>query len=151
MVKRVLEEKWVAPEDREEFRRYIRSLNLYEDPFCKLNSVANLSSALGSEIGSVEMNQSKICKVLEKIREVSDECRNCLETFVLRSNIENYQMFPNSSTFGFDFNAIERSVELVNDTRTVATIKTLKAHRAIILRENGSNSPFPAQIHTHIS
>jgi len=42
---------------------------------------------LESERGSTEVNTGKISKVLEKIREVAVRCRNCLETFVLASNI----------------------------------------------------------------
>ena len=93
------------------------------------------------------MNIGKLSKVLEKIREVGTRCRNCLESFVLSSNIEQYIAVPNTVSYGYDFNTIDRSVELLNDQKTIGT---LKARRAIIVRNN-NNVPFSAAIQNHIS
>jgi len=54
---------------------------------------------------------------------------------------------PNPTSYGYDFNTIDRSVEMYNDQKVVATLKT---RRAIIIRNN-NNSPFSAIIHNHIS
>lgn len=52
VMERVLTDRWVSQEDREEFGRYVRSLNLYDEPFTRLQSISNLSSLLDSERGS---------------------------------------------------------------------------------------------------
>jgi hypothetical protein len=78
---------------------------------------------------------------------VGTRCRNCLESFVLSSNIEQYIAVPNTVSYGYDFNTIDRSVELLNDQKTIGT---LKARRAIIVRNN-NNVPFSAAIQNHIS